>query len=146
MPLKQNSGVSLIEILVALFTLSIGLLGLAAMQTKSLQFNQSAYLRTQATILASDIIDRARANSENLSAYEVDASGTGSDENCEQATSNCTPAQIASNDIFEWKNNVANQLPNGSASAAENGDIYAVTITWDDRDDVSRSFVMEASL
>ncbi len=146
MPLKQNSGVSLIEILVALFTLSIGLLGLAAMQTKSLQFNQSAYLRTQATILASDIIDRARANSENLSAYEVDASGTGSDENCEQATSNCTPAQIASNDIFEWKNNVANQLPNGSASVAENGDIYAVTITWDDRDDVSRSFVMEASL
>lgn len=55
-------GLTLVEILVALLVLSIGLLGLAALQTTSLRFNTSAYYRTQATALAYDLSDRMRAN------------------------------------------------------------------------------------
>ncbi|HLE93281.1 MAG TPA: type IV pilus modification protein PilV, partial [Sulfuricaulis sp.] len=58
----QHRGFSLIEVLVALLVLSIGLLGLAALQTTSLQYNTGSYFRTQATFLAYDIIDRMRAN------------------------------------------------------------------------------------
>ena len=55
-------GFSLIEVLVALFVLSIGLLGLAALQTTGLKLNHQSYERTQATLQAYDIIDRMRTN------------------------------------------------------------------------------------
>ena len=55
-------GFSLIEVLVALFVLSIGLLGLAALQTTGLRFSHQSYERTQATLQAYDIIDRMRTN------------------------------------------------------------------------------------
>jgi type IV pilus modification protein PilV len=55
-------GFSLFEVLIALVVLSVGLLGLASLQTNTLKFNQGAYLRTQATNLAYDMADRMRAN------------------------------------------------------------------------------------
>ena len=60
--LGRSSGFSLIEVLVALLILLIGLLGVVRMQLLSVQNNQGAYLRTQATYIASDMLDRLRAN------------------------------------------------------------------------------------
>jgi len=48
--------------MVALLIFSIGLLGLAMLQATGLKFNTDSYARTQATILAYDLIDRMRAN------------------------------------------------------------------------------------
>ena len=73
-PQKHQKGFSLVEILVALLILSIGLLGLAALQTTSLKFNTDSYMRTQATYFVYDIIDRMRANSDSVVAggtYDV---------------------------------------------------------------------------
>src|SRR5690625_2050477 len=53
-------GVGLIEVLVTLIILSTALLTLTALQTRSLQFNHSAYLRSQANNFAYDILDRDR--------------------------------------------------------------------------------------
>lgn len=61
-PSADQRGATLIEVLVAMLVLSIGLLGLAGMQMTALKSNQSAYYRSQATVLAYDIIDRMRAN------------------------------------------------------------------------------------
>lgn len=58
----QNKGFTLIEVMVALLVLSIGLLGLAALQATSLKTNHGAYTRGQAIFLAYDIMDRMRAN------------------------------------------------------------------------------------
>ena len=63
-PRAAAAGFTLIESLVALLVLSIGLLGVAAMQLASLQANNGAFQRTQATFLAQDIADRMRANRE----------------------------------------------------------------------------------
>ncbi|MFZ5506496.1 MAG: type IV pilus modification PilV family protein, partial [Pseudomonadota bacterium] len=38
-----QSGISLIEVLVAIFVLAIGMLGMAALQMASLRSNQSSY-------------------------------------------------------------------------------------------------------
>lgn len=58
----HSKGFTLIEVLVAVLVLSIGLLGIAGLQTRSLQFNGDAYYRTQAQLLATDLAERMRAN------------------------------------------------------------------------------------
>lgn len=54
-------GVSMIEVMVAVLVLSVGLLGMAALQGVSMRNNQSANHRTQATNLAYQLIDIARS-------------------------------------------------------------------------------------
>ncbi|HER34421.1 MAG TPA: type IV pilus modification protein PilV, partial [Halothiobacillaceae bacterium] len=46
---RGQVGVGLIEVLIAVLVLSIGFLGMAALQTKALSNNNSAMDRTQAT-------------------------------------------------------------------------------------------------
>jgi len=55
-------GFTLIEVLISLVVISIGLFGIAGMQLQSLKTSHDAYLRTQATFLAYDLIDKMRAN------------------------------------------------------------------------------------
>lgn len=63
MPSKAyQRGVSLLEVLIAVLVLSIGLLGLAALQTQALKNAESSLQRTQATILAYAMLDALRAN------------------------------------------------------------------------------------
>ena len=60
--IRGQRGVGLIEVLVASVVLSIGLLGLAALQSRSLQNNQSSVQRTQAVLLSYFMLDAMRAN------------------------------------------------------------------------------------
>src|SRR5690606_37357910 len=72
-PCAMARGFSLIEVMVAVLVLSLGLLGLAALQGLSMRNNQSANYRTQATNLAYEFIDTARGyadrNQQNLLAF-----------------------------------------------------------------------------
>jgi len=102
---------SLIEVLVALLVLSIGLLGLAALQTVSLQGGQSAYYRTQASNLAYEVSDFARVNRSVVLAT-------------------CNLPILAG-----WTNFVGNQLPAGALTAAVSdcaiGEV-TVTVSWNE--------------
>jgi len=51
----------MIEVLVAVLVLAIGLLGVAALQTNALKNNQSAFQRSQASMLAYYMMDAMRA-------------------------------------------------------------------------------------
>jgi len=59
---KYIRGVTLIEVLVAIVITSIGILGFASLQFLGINSNQSAYYRSQATFIASDLAERMRAN------------------------------------------------------------------------------------
>ena len=63
---RKQDGFTLLEVLIALLVLSIGLLGLAALQTVGLRSNQMANLRTLATQRAYDISDQMRATRSRL--------------------------------------------------------------------------------
>ncbi|MDO9107005.1 MAG: type IV pilus modification protein PilV [Methylovulum sp.] len=141
--MKPASGFTLIEILVALVVLSGGLLGLAALQATSLNNNQSAYNRSQATLLAYDIADRIRANVVNAnllstSAY-IAAPPYAAQTDCMSVSASCTAADMAQNDLYEWNNVIATTLPGCNsvqcASIAVNGTLFTVTIQWDDNHD-----------
>jgi type IV pilus assembly protein PilV len=139
---KYSRGFSLMEILVTVIVLSIGLLGLAGLQLSSLKYNHSAYLRSQATFLANDIIDRMHAN-RNIARngnYDIalGASAATPGGSCNGSiTDTCTPAEMAILDISDWKTRLAATLPAGDGSisltAGVNDQIMTtVTIQWDD--------------
>lgn len=67
--IRTQSGFTLLEALVALLVLSIGMLGVAAMQLKALQGAHAAYQRSIASLAAQDAQERlwaSLAQSENL--------------------------------------------------------------------------------
>ena len=104
-----TQGFSLIEVLVALIVLSVGLLGLANLQGQSISSSYNSHLRTQATSLARSVIDRMRANRELATATEnyQTVFGTPPPSAAIDCSNNdCTPVQIASYDLKEWKCNL----------------------------------------
>lgn len=123
----KSRGVGLIELLVTLLLLSISLLTLATLQSRSLQYNQGAYFRSQANIYAGDILDRMRSNSGFLTAYNVTAAPY--DLAAAPASGNLTVV-----DVDQWRRALAVNLPNGQGaiSCAAVTNICLITISWDE--------------
>jgi len=141
--LKSQSGFTLVEVLVSTVILSLGLLGLAGMQTTSMRYNQDAYLRSQAVTVANDIIDRMRTNQDGVVAGNYDAIDSRNDAPADQgcAVTPCTAIQIASQDIREWTDHFQDvyalgdaytpTLPSGAfGTVTNNAGTYSVVITW----------------
>ncbi|MBN0989052.1 type IV pilus modification protein PilV [Amphritea pacifica] len=130
--LRQQKGVGMIEVLVALVIISVSMLGLGALQINSVRFNHQAYLRSQATYLAYDIVDRMRANKAEAEAgtYAVDLSDDSNGSTaCE--TGSCTTAALATYDINQWLSALKTELPQGDGTVATTGNTVTVTIQWD---------------
>ena len=135
-PRIGQQGFSLMEVLVTVLILAIGLLGLASLQLNALRNNTSAQERSQATVLAYEIVDRMRSNrvSAQAGTYDIGlgaSAGTPSD--CTAGT--CSTAQLAGFDIAQWKDDVARLLPAGDAAiGTDAGGLVTITIQWlDDR-------------
>lgn len=64
--MKYGKGFSLIEVLVTLLLTSIGILGMVAMQGRSIQYTQDAVQRNTAVALANELIDIIRTNPNEL--------------------------------------------------------------------------------
>lgn len=146
---KHTAGFSLLETLIALLVLAIGLLGLASLQTIGLKFNQQSYQRTQAVVLAYDIIDRIRANptGKNAGLYNsVSESALPSITagQCTTTTSPCDATAIANFDIYSWKTNIATLLAEGKGSISTTSARRTVTIRWSESgDDMQVSIEVE---
>lgn len=143
-----SGGFTLVEVLVALIVLSIGLLGLAALQLQSLKHNTDAYFRTQATMLAYDIIDRMRANVDGaMAGYYVAAEPPASAQTCGEVAGGCSSlTDLAAYDLTEWYQALADALPAATtpSSIALNGNRITVTIRWNERGvPKSREWVVE---
>jgi len=131
---SRQTGFSLLEVLIAIVITSIGLLGLAAMQATGLRNNHSAYHRSQATVLAYDIADRMRSNASSMISYTTPAEVETLVAGC-ATTGGCTAAQLAQNDLVEWNADLAAALPGGTGSIALAGDIFTISVNWDDNRD-----------
>ncbi len=71
-PIKNQSGIGLIEVLVTIVITTIGLLGLSAMQMQSIRTVSDTGNRTHAIWVANDLINRIRANAVAVDSYVTD--------------------------------------------------------------------------
>jgi type IV pilus assembly protein PilV len=126
MSMKKQNGSSLLEVLITLLIISFGLLGIAGILINSLKNNQSAYSRTQASILANDIIDRMRANKTAAETspypYNIALDGTPSG------------SGVALSDLTEWRASLTNTMPSGTGSVVLDAATKKITVVvqWDD--------------
>jgi type IV pilus assembly protein PilV len=124
--IHKHRGFTLLEVLIALLVLSIGLLGLAALQTSGLRSNQMATMRTLATQIAYDMTDRMRANTTGMTNLEYVIA---TDE-----TPAASPATTAEIDLTEWRAQVA-RLPGGLSSITRSAGppvTHEITVYWDE--------------
>lgn len=134
---NRAAGFSLFELLIAILVLSVGLLGLATLQSQGIKSNYSASMRTEATFLAMDITDRMRANPNGVAGggYAIDTRvNVPADPGCGDG---CTAAQRPAQDAYDWTNAIRTQLGGGQAAGwhavvAPVGGVFMVTIMWDD--------------
>lgn len=132
--MTKQQGAGLIEVLIALLVLAIGLLGLGALQTQSLKFNNESYFRTQATLLAMDMADRLRANKAYArsapSAYTFTASDQSAVALDACQTGVCAPGALAQYDFKQWRDRVELALPGGQVTLTP--DTSATATLWRD--------------
>ena len=132
---SQQSGFSLLEVLIAVVILSVGLLGLAGMQVTSLKYVTSSLQRTQATSLAYDILDRMRANPDDNYATKFDDPASDYTQACLGAVT-CDAVQMAEFDLKEWKTAIETLLPGGQGNIPERvGNRVLIKVRWIDKRD-----------
>ena len=126
--INRQAGASLIEVLVAVLVLSIGFLGIAALQALSLSTNNSAMARSMATIHSYSILDAMRADAASAkgTAYNVIVTASG----CPAATAELPNAQL-----IQWCKQLGADLGDAATGAINCGSTGActITITFDDR-------------
>lgn len=109
----NESGFSMIEVLIAVLILAIGLLGVAGVQLLSMQQTSNSTLRSEATLYAQSAADRVRANGGDvLSSSEL----TGLEANMQQVLGSDSDLQM-------------------SVSA----DVAQITVQWTEKDPFSNS-------
>lgn len=131
----SERGFTLLEVMIALVIFSIGLLGLAGLQSRGLQSNTTAQYRTTAIIEAYDMADRIRANPAGVANNRYDNLNNPTPPAGPDCFANtCDDAQIAQLDYFEWLNNLQNALPSGYGTVTGNGagTPFTITVMWDE--------------
>lgn len=115
------------EVLIALVVISIGILGMVALQGRTIQYSNESSQRNTAAMLANDLIEMIRSNrleaignngkTKDTSSYYKLAGDEFPNTNyasC-QSSSGCTSAELASNQLTMWAKQVKNSLPIGNS-------------------------------
>ncbi len=146
--INKSKGFTLLEVLIATVILAVGLLGISGLQVTGLRSNNSALMRSQATLLAYDMSDRMRSNAVGVAASNYNQPVVTANANC-GTTTGCSAVAMAQNDMSVWSTNITNTLPTGagivcvdstpgdgaSSTAPACDDVgsgYAIKIWWQD--------------
>jgi type IV pilus assembly protein PilV len=141
----QQRGVTLIEVLIAIFVTSIGLLGIAGLEVYSKQSGFEALQRTTASMLLNDIAEKMRANPGALAIYQGATVGGGSlsTPSTDCTTTACNASDMATYDLWEWEQlldgateqqggNDTGGLasPTGCIESGGSAGVYTVSLAW----------------
>lgn len=113
---QHQSGVGLLEILIAVILLSIGFLAAARMQVEGMRYSHDAYTLSQARFMVMDMTERMRVNRDALqgNAYRGKSTRAGTaNPSCVINETPCSPADIATADLHAWSLNL--HAPDGDS-------------------------------
>ena len=158
-----QKGVTLVEVLIAVFIATVGLLGSAVMQVSSIKYTQESLFRSQAVRMAQTRVDNMKTNPDAVDAgaysnMDTDMAATSS--GC--LVDGCSPAALAVEDLAQWAellNPTTGALPllparaggspaRGTISTSANG-VHTITLRWNDGigdSDVDTSYTLKYRL
>ncbi len=105
--INRQSGFTLIEAMVASAILSVGVLGVAAMQGIALTRNVDSTELTRATNLAAEMIERIQYNRKNITQYAIDTS------NATPCPQSAVAQAMAKGDCDQWVALLSNPQASG---------------------------------
>jgi type IV pilus assembly protein PilV len=130
---SPERGASMLEVLVALFIISFGLLGIGGISIATLGYNKAAQLRLTGLNLINDYADRARLNvyGFDLGDYAIaiddelptrtEANATLDELNPDEDNPATAARAVAGADKAQFQRTVADRLPQGRVIAATSG-------------------------
>lgn len=121
--MSRSAGFSLVEVMVSIVILAFALLGTAGLTASSLKNTNTSYYRSQATVLADDILDRMRANATLARGGQYDVSAG--------PVFTAASGTLALYDCTEWTDQVAAALPAGVGLASVVNGVATIVIQWD---------------
>lgn len=138
--LSGQAGTGMVEVLVALFVLAIGLLGVLSMQFTGVRSSQRAVFITEAQLIAEDMVSM-------ISAYDDISNGAGqtavdygnlttisgaAETNC---NAGCSRNVQVINDRNEWSRQIERRLPGGFGQVRDveidGMPLLVITVMWD---------------
>ncbi len=160
--MKFEQGFTLIESLLALFVLTIGILGVAGLQMQGMRSSNMALQRTIVVIKTQEIIERMRANStwdenkrsaaDNLTVLQAYA-GSPTAGGCNSG-SFCDGLTLAAHDLSVWQSELTSMLPTLESAnivvtppaVAGEPTTVMVTTTWTDRAENGLTYSMSVRI
>ncbi len=134
----------MIEVLITILIISVGLLGVAAMQAEALKSGNDGILRSKAVTAVADISDRIRANISGLANYQLALGPVPNPipvlPDC--AAAPCTDVAMAQYDMNQWLaalGDPAAGLPGARAAivqpvaGVDPTGLLTITVQWTDR-------------
>jgi type IV pilus assembly protein PilV len=126
---RHTSGFTLLEVLISIVVLSFGLLGIAGLQAFALKNNHSASMRSAATAISADLIERMKTNVQGMMLDEYNKPGQASyakpSTDCMAAA--CDPIQLAAYDLWQFSAAAAAKLPGGKVVVCRSLDMTPST-------------------
>ncbi len=135
----NQTGFTLVEVLVALVVLSVGMLGIAGLYVEGLRASKTSIYRTTAVTLAADMANRIRANISGVipqppagAGNPYAGAGPGVNNDC---LNPCTQLQLAQDDWWRLTQDMTNRLPVGANAniavlASPPTTTYTITVSW----------------
>jgi len=128
---RRAVGIALVEVLVALLLLAVALVTLGGWQLQAARFNQEAWQRTAALLLADEMLSRIGLNPDGLPHYAVaDVAAQSGPVDC---GASCTPDARARADLQDWWAAVTADpavLPAAMACITVQGGYARVSLVW----------------
>lgn len=129
---RRSIGATLIEMVVSLFVMGVGMMGVLGMQSQAMRTNHQAYTYSQAVFLAQDMLERIRANQGSAAQYSVHFDETiKAAKNCGVPNANCSAAQMRDWDIANWRAAIAKRLPAGKGQISYDGNELHILLEFD---------------